>query len=179
MQVRDRIVVMGALGFVATAPFLLTMCASDKPPAATPAAAPQGNTSAETTSSPVETGPSPATSEASPVTSASAPPAPPPVAPDPPPYKGPIPKDCAEIDKAIKKAFTEQLQCKADDDCGNFAGNCACDGPIAKSAIPKLQALHEADSAKECYRLRMKQPPRPCPTCAPPPPRHCVAGKCQ
>jgi hypothetical protein len=98
----------------------------------------------------------------------------PPPAPPAPVYSGALPKDCKAIAAAIEKET--KRTCQRDDECGNFNVNCACPQAIAKSALPKLNALQAKERELDCYS---KGPPRPCATCAPPPVRHCVSGSCR
>jgi len=176
MKLRDRFVAVGVLAIVAGAPFLLTMCSPAKPQSSPSASTATTDTDASP-STPPTSAEAPATASASASVASSSPPAnvtpPAPEPPEPPPYKGPLPGNCKAIERALGTART--LTCKVAADCTNYGGYCMCPYPVSRAALPKLQALGEAFTKKDCHH---SGPPRPCPTCSPAPEPRCVAGKC-
>jgi hypothetical protein len=165
---------LAVLSVIAIAPLALTRCGpKERAPvvASAPSSAPSSSDTPATTASTVV--PEPVTTTATTTTTAEA--APP--ASEKPPEKaftGPIPKDCAALDAAVKNAAKDKA-CKKDDDCGGASVYCSCEFGMAERSIAKLRAMNKAWQDKECFK---KGPPRPCATCAPPSPHLCKNGSC-
>jgi hypothetical protein len=184
VRTRVRLSTLGGLMIVIVAPFLLTVCSSDRqrsPSAPTSSAPPL---QASSTSEPPSRRGEDAEHDAGASLDARGRPSASRDAggeatgtplPEPPPYRGALPSTCAGLDQAVARSLRER-SCRNDDDCATAAPYCGCAQPVARSALPKLRALESAFENRRCYEQGL---PRPCATCPPPPVPHCLTSACQ
>lgn len=85
------------------------------------------------------------------------------------------PAKCAALDRDIATAFRSR-DCKLDGDCVMHSTECACDRPVARSAVARIDELASRWNALACAYVGA---PRACPSCVMPGTPVCKSGRCE